>query len=242
MSFQTDYESWLNEHLSKRKGERLRRLKGKNGIKGLNHAEKLFLKKVWYPVVGNFRYLHPEYEIIDEKDGSRFLDFAFLPPFFRVVFEIDGYGPHQRDVSRWQFSDERRRQNDLALSGWLILRFSYDDIKERPRSCQQTIHRLMSFYSRQSGVRFQATSGALLGNPDAQALQLLSPLEKEIVLFAQHVGRPFEAGEICKEVHISVQSVRRTLKRLSDEGILLPVKFPGQMRVRKYKMGSFRKS
>ncbi|MFC4769981.1 DNA-binding response regulator [Effusibacillus consociatus] len=111
MTFDEDHSEFIKFHQEKRRGERLRRLKAGHG-----HAEKLFLQQVWWPAFGQFNHLHPEYEVYDFKDGHRYLDFAYIRPYFRVAFEIDGYGPHGRDLSRWQFSDQCQRQNHLRLA------------------------------------------------------------------------------------------------------------------------------
>jgi hypothetical protein len=118
-------------HLLERQGENKRRLE-----QGIGHAEKLFLEAVWYPAFHEMDGLYPEYEIADFRDGVRFLDFAYLKAGLRLAIEIDGYRAHSADLSRWQFSDSLMRQNHLILDGWKLLRFSYDDIKEKPRMCQ----------------------------------------------------------------------------------------------------------
>lgn len=69
----------------------------------------------------------PQYRVLD---GDRFvarLDFAY--PSLRVGIEADGY--------RWHASPERwrrdlRRENHLKLLGWTLLRFSWEDVHERP--------------------------------------------------------------------------------------------------------------
>lgn len=71
MEFEEAYNEFISEHASRRKGERLRRL-----TEGHAHGEKMFLERVWWPAFGHFQQLHPEYEVYDFRDGSRFLDFA----------------------------------------------------------------------------------------------------------------------------------------------------------------------
>lgn len=110
MSFEEEYQDFLNLHVQARTGERLRRLK-----EGHNTAEMLFLKQVWWPLFSHFNYLHPEYEVDDFKDGKRYLDFAYIRPGIRICFEIDGYGPHLKNISRWQFADNLERQNQLVI-------------------------------------------------------------------------------------------------------------------------------
>ncbi|WP_436241973.1 DUF559 domain-containing protein [Paenibacillus sp. LjRoot56] len=57
----------------------------------------------------------------------------------KLAIEIDGYATHVSEISRTQFSDGLIRQNHLMIDGWKVLRFSYDDVKNRPRMCEQII-------------------------------------------------------------------------------------------------------
>ena len=82
-SFEDKHKQYINSHMTRRKGERLRRLK-----EGHGYAEKLFLQNVWWPIIGHYEYLHPEYEISDFKDGSRYLDFAYIRPPFRLTWKL----------------------------------------------------------------------------------------------------------------------------------------------------------
>ncbi|MGO4549093.1 hypothetical protein AB4Z29_30325 [Paenibacillus sp. 2TAB23] len=138
MSFHAIHERWLGVHLTEREGESKRRL-----LQGHGHAEKLFLEAVWFPAFFELEGLAPEYEIADFRDGIRFLDFAYIKNGLRLAIEIDGYRSHAAETSRWQFSDSLMRQNHLILDGWKLLRFSYDDIKEKPRMCQQLLQQFM---------------------------------------------------------------------------------------------------
>jgi very-short-patch-repair endonuclease len=63
-----------------------------------------------------------------EVAGGRYrLDYAW--PAARLAVEVDGYG-HHSDLEA--FRHDRRRQNDLVLAGWTVLRFSHDDVLRRP--------------------------------------------------------------------------------------------------------------
>lgn len=50
-------------------------------------------------------------------------------PAARVAVEVDGWAWHS-DVER--FRHDRRRQNELVLAGWTVLRFTWDDLTNRP--------------------------------------------------------------------------------------------------------------
>ena len=64
----------------------------------------------------------PEYAF-----GRYRLDFAW--PELRLAVEVDGYRHH----SSWDaFRDDRDRQNDMVAAGWIVLRFTWDDVCHRP--------------------------------------------------------------------------------------------------------------
>jgi len=63
------YEEWMSKLRAASKGERKRRLSV-----ATNHAEKMFIKQVWWPAFGHFSNLQAEYEVKDFKDGWRYLD------------------------------------------------------------------------------------------------------------------------------------------------------------------------
>lgn len=57
----------------------------------------------------------------------RIPDFRFDK--FRLIVEIDGWA-HHHDVDR--FNDDRSRQNDLLLAGWMVLRFTWHQLFNEP--------------------------------------------------------------------------------------------------------------
>ena len=59
--------------------------------------------------------------------GGYELDFAF--PEQRIAIEVDGWAWH---VDVEQFRRDRRKQNELVLAGWTVLRFSWHDLTQRP--------------------------------------------------------------------------------------------------------------
>jgi very-short-patch-repair endonuclease len=64
------------------------------------------------------------------------VDFGF--PQHRLVVEIDGYAYHH---DRHRFQRDRQRQNDLAALGWVVLRFTWFDLHERPGELVARIRR-----------------------------------------------------------------------------------------------------
>ncbi|MGZ4683916.1 MAG: type IV toxin-antitoxin system AbiEi family antitoxin domain-containing protein [Acidimicrobiales bacterium] len=58
---------------------------------------------------------------------NRRIDFAF--PALRIAIEVDGYESHMRyDV----FQDDRVRGNELELAGWVVLHFTWHQVRHRP--------------------------------------------------------------------------------------------------------------
>ncbi|MDU0203412.1 MULTISPECIES: endonuclease domain-containing protein [Paenibacillus] len=199
--FRIALENFLTKHLASRKGERYRRLK-----EGHGHAEQLFLRQVWWPAFCGFTDLHPEYEVKDFRDGTRFLDFAFMRHSLKLAIEIDGYGPHASQISRSQFADQWIRQNHLIIDGWKILRFSYDDVKDRPRMCEQILQQFM---------------GRFLGR-EASTDVKLSYVEKEVIRFALNIGRAIKPNDVSALLDVGSRKSYQVLKAMTDKLLLKP--------------------
>ncbi|KRF37993.1 hypothetical protein [Paenibacillus sp. Soil787] len=210
--FEKAHEALLAKHISIRGGERLKRLK-----EGHGHAEKLFLEQIWWSAFGHFQDLHPEYEIKDFRDDTHFLDFAFLRHSLKLAIEIDGFGPHFADISRTQFSDQLIRQNYLVLDGWKIFRFAYDDVKNRPRMCEQLL---------------QQCIGRHFGDVFNQEIEL-NFIEKEIIRFGLTLGRPIKPTDVQKQFQFRQRKAQETLKGMYQKSLLEPVG-AGHARVRGY--------
>lgn len=213
------YENWMEMHRKLSKGERLRRLKDVS-----RHAEEMFATRVWWAAFGNFDHLHPEYEIRDYKDGWRYLDFAYVCSTVKICIEVDGFGPHWRDVSRKDFSDRLMRQNHLVIDGWTVLRFSYDDIVDRPRQCQQALLQLMGKWS----VR-----------PPAPDTIRLSPAEIAILRLAASTSKPLTPILASSAFGLHRTTAVRHIRSLVTKGYLAPTS-PGAKRVCSYRIQSER--
>lgn len=198
--FEKEYTKWMDLHISKRKGERRRKL-----VEGKNYAEKEMLRHIWWAAFGNFDNLHPEYEITDFFQGQRFLDYVFIRGPIRIVFEIDGYGPHLRDISRRQFCDQWVRQMHLINDNWIVVRIGFDDVKERPRLWIGLLQQML---------------GRLFGNPE-QHLTLLDFMEKEVIRFAMRVDRPIKLKELQITLQCGPKFARGIVLRLVEKNWLL---------------------
>lgn len=200
-SFESEYNRWFGEHVTKREGERKRRLQ-----EGHGHAEREMIKQIWWPGFGGFQYLHPEYEVTDFLDGRRFIDFAYIRPPFKIAFEIDGYGPHLRDISRIQFSNQWVRQMHLINDNWIVVRISYDDVINRPHLWQQLIQQMI-------GRLF----GDSLGNSSKSDI-----IDKEIIRMAIRLGRSIKLSDVEALLKCGYRASRSVMNRLEVQKMFVP--------------------
>lgn len=85
--FEQQYEEWLVSNLKNESNHRRKELLGK----GLGHGTVEFLRKVWFPAIGNFDHLFPEWEVRDFNNGYRYLDLAYMPGGAKGGIEIQGF-------------------------------------------------------------------------------------------------------------------------------------------------------
>ncbi len=62
MTFVEAHTAFIQDHLSRRIGERRSRLE-----RGHGYGEVLFAENIWWPLKGNFDDLHPEYGLLSRK-------------------------------------------------------------------------------------------------------------------------------------------------------------------------------
>ncbi|ANE46143.1 hypothetical protein SY83_07535 [Paenibacillus swuensis] len=216
--FEKSYSDWLGQQTEEATGERRRKLK-EHG-----HAEMMFLERVWWPALGNFDYLQPEYEVNDFRDGVRFLDFAYLRPPHKVCIEVDSFGHHHRNLDRYTFADRLLRQNHLVMDDWKVLRFSYDIIKDAPRQYQQLVQQWIGkFY----GV-------------DRKIEQGLTIQQSAVLRFTLKEQKAVKPEDVAKELNVCTHTARIILKDLVELKLLEPAS--GVVRVRAYKIANIYKN
>lgn len=210
--FEQSMNDWLQKNITEEQNHRRRELLEK----GLGHGTVQFLRQIWYPTIGNFDHLYPEWEVRDFNNGYRYLDLAYMPPGAKGGIEIQGYGPHARDLDVRRFKDLCWRHSLLALDGWTFLPIAYLSIKEEPKQCQQLI---LSFIGKFTS---------------AKAPSHLSWLEAETVRYARRMLRPITPKELATHLRISDRHARRILHYLVEQQILVIAS--GKERARTYKL------
>lgn len=76
---------------------------------------------------------------VERPDGKiAFVDAGYED--LRIGFEVDGHGTH---ATRAQRASDAARSNQLALAGWVVLRFTYEDVRDRSAAVITTIRRTL---------------------------------------------------------------------------------------------------
>ena len=210
--FELALNDWLQKNISAEKNHR----RQERLNKGLGHGTVEFLRLVWFPAVGHFDHLYPEWEVRDFNNGYRYLDLAYMPGGAKGGIEIQGYGPHARDLDVRRFKDLCWRHSLLALDSWTFLPIAYLSIKEEPKQCQQLILAFIGKF-----ISIQAPSN-------------LTWVETEIVRFAQRLLRPITPREVASHLNVTDRHVRRLLHKMVDSQILIEVS--GKERIRTYRL------
>lgn len=214
MKFVQAFNAWMARQMEEEKNPRRLELL----TKGLGHGTMEFLRLVWYPAVGQFDFLYAEWEVRDFNNGYRYLDLAYLPGSGSVkgAIEIQGYGPHARDLDVRRFKDLCWRHSLLALDGWTLLPIAYLSIVEEPKQCQQLV---LSFIG-----KFITTD--LMAD--------LNWLEAETVRFGRRLYRPFPPNELAVHLRVSDRHARNILHGLIEKNLFAVTN--GKARYRSYQL------
>lgn len=178
MSFEVEQERWLKVHLKKRKGLRLDALKRGHGF-----GNQLFLEKVWWVLFGNFKNLHPEYEVMDWRGFPFYSDFMWIIGSIRIVFEIQDFGSHVHNMDKKGYRRELNRGMFMQSLQFTIVYISLDELKENPDLILSLIRTIVSPYQ-----------GITNGNASKY-----SKLEKELMQLAirnNRILRPIDAAQV----------------------------------------------
>jgi very-short-patch-repair endonuclease len=96
-----------------------------------SQAERLLLKLL--------RASHIDGWQANYRVGGYTIDVAFVAQ--RVAIEVDGWAYHSQATD---FQIDRERQNDIALLGWQVLRFTWLDLTEHPQRVLSIIRTAIS--------------------------------------------------------------------------------------------------
>ncbi len=210
--FDKQLAEWLAGQIEAESNGRRRELL----MKGLGHGTIEFLQTIWYPAIGSFDHLYPEWEVRDLGNQYRYLDLAYMPGGAKGCIEIQGYRSHARDIEAWRFKDLCMKQALLILDDWLFLPVAYLSIREDRELCKQLI---LSFVGKFVSKPASATMGWA---------------ESETLRFARRLLRPFTVHELSMHLNRSDRQTRRALQNLLDLNAITVAN--GKQRYRTYQL------
>jgi hypothetical protein len=210
------HEAFIQTHLLNRSGERRGRLE-----RGYGHGESLFLKQIWWTLLGSFEDLHPEYEVLDWLGRSYFADLAWLPGYVKLLIEIKGYASHVRDMDRRKFCNELNRETFLHAMGYQVISFAYDDVEQRPELCIALLRMVLARYQ-----------------PSQTPVQRAHMAEKEVLRLAVQRAEPIRPKDVELHFDIDHRTAVMMLKNLCSKGMLTPSYSGKGQRIVKYAIAS----
>lgn len=205
MGYEVEQDKWIREHMKQRRGERLDALR-----RGHGYGNQLFIELVWWPLVGHFEGLHPEYEVKDWRGRSYFVDFLWVVGAVRIVFEIMDYGSHGTD--RTKYRRDLNRGLFLQSQDFLIFYISLDELRESPAFILSALRHALSPY-----LMASSGTGGTSGGRD------FSRVERDLMRAAIRRNRVLRPSEIAGELELHPATVVKHCRRLAARGKLRPV-------------------
>lgn len=203
MSFEIEHEKWLKRHLSQREGERKDALK-----RGHGYGNQLFAEKIWWPLAGNFHDLHPEYEVMDWRGRSYFVDFMWVAGALRFAIEIMDYGSHGKDRTKYRM--DLNRTLFLQSQQCQIILVSLDELKENPSFIQAALRNMWGPYFMYDAAQKEYN-------------ERFSKTEKQLMRYAVRHNRIVRPPAAAKELELHKQTVTKYCRELVHKGKLRPV-------------------
>lgn len=176
----------------------------------LDKSALVFLEQVWGPAFDhNYEGLRAEHPFIDHKGGQRFADFVYVKNGMRLVVEIDGFTTHARNISPGEFNDHLMSQNDLVLSGGIILCFSAWQVANHPQRCMFQLKQAIGHWW---ALSYSGDSG--------KSAKLWEMRKQLLIQMAMRRDGKLKPGEVAREFQISNRTAIDWLQRYEQEGVL----------------------
>ncbi|WP_019640131.1 hypothetical protein [Paenibacillus fonticola] len=199
MSFQVEQDKWLSGHYRRRRGERLDALK-----RGHGYGNRLFVEQIWWPLVGHFHGLHPEYEVRDWRGRLYFVDFMWVIGSIRIIFEIMDFGSHGTD--RTKYRRDLNRGLFLQAQDCSVYYISLDELKENPSFILSALRNSLSPYlAAEFGVK-------------RTVARSYSKIERDLMRAAIRHNRVIRPTEAARELELHTMTVIKYCRLLVEKG------------------------
>ncbi|MBU5441625.1 hypothetical protein [Paenibacillus sp. MSJ-34] len=215
MSFDVEHEKWIRTHLAKRQGERKDALR-----RGHGYGNRLFAEKIWWPLIGHFIGLHPEYEVRDSRGRSYFVDFMWILGGHFFAFEIMDYGSHAMDRTKYRM--DLNRGLFLQSQGYCFIAISLDELKENPSFIVAMLRSILAPYL------------AVTIEQNGNIPHKFAKIERELMRLAIRRHRVIRPSQAARELELHKQTVIKYCRLLVDKGKFRAVPSGGSGRIRQY--------
>lgn len=201
MSYEVVHEQWIGDHRKRRAGERLDALR-----RGHGYGNQLFAERIWWPLVGDFRNLHPEYEVKDWRGRSYFVDFMWIVGAHRIVFEIMDYGSHGTDRSKYRM--DLNRGLYLQSQDYIVFSIALDELKENPGFILAVLRHALAPYL----LADNRTARRSRSETD------YARIERDLMRAAIRHNRILRPVEAAKELEVHVMTIVKYCRLLVAKG------------------------
>ncbi|MCD9023213.1 hypothetical protein [Cohnella silvisoli] len=197
--FEKEYEGFWKEQVRGAGGQRLEMLQ-----RDLTGTKKL-LEMVLQPVLGSFKGLVLEYEMVSLSGVKIYGD--VFHPLLRTVFEEDNYVTHAEMITRDRFSFERARARSVAALGYTYFPYSRDELEKKPDFCQRNLYELIG----------------RIGNAEGVGLRQLPVYEREVIRFSLLYNKPFQLADVSVWLQLKKETCRKVLRDLESKGLVYSI-------------------
>ncbi|OXM87306.1 hypothetical protein [Paenibacillus rigui] len=179
-------------------------------------SELLFLEQVWGPA---FQYDYHglqagfPYEVCEEshKAHQDWVQFMYNRFNLKLLIEITDCPLLSSSISQEELNKRWTAHNQLVLSGWLVLRFSADQVENEPHHCQRQIKQAIGhWWSQQSKTELQPQ--------DADIWKLRRSL---LIQMARQRNGILKPRDVADAFQMTSRAAVNWLKRFQAEGIFI---------------------
>lgn len=215
MRFKVEHDKWLASHLARRHGERLDGLR-----RGHRYGNRLFVEKIWWPLVGHFTGLHPEYEISDSRRALYYIDFVWMIGEHYFAIEIMDFGTH--GLERSKFRRDLNRGLFLQSLGFHYIEISLDELKENPTYILNMLRIILGPYL------------TVETNLNGNIVRKLNKVERDLLRLAIRHHRIIRPSQAARELEMHRTTVTKHCRELVAKGRLRPIPAGTSGRVHQY--------